>query len=99
MTICVKQKAKKYKKSVLVLYFYIEEKKQVENISPLNTTISMAPGISILVEKLKNITFGGFKYVMFRSVGTLLVWLIYYFLYLYQKPKTPYGAFRKDSQG
>ena len=43
-----------------------------------------------------------FKYVMFLSVGTFLVWLIYYFLYLYQKtpygvsvlPKTPYGAFR-----
>ena len=34
-------------------------KKQVENISPLNTTISMPPGILILVEKLENITFGG----------------------------------------
>ena len=28
-------------------------------MSPLNTTISMAPGIPILVEKLENITFGG----------------------------------------
>ena len=53
------KKAKKYIRSVLVLYFYIEEKKQVENISLLNTTISMAPGIPILVEKLENITSGG----------------------------------------
>ena len=29
---------------------------------------------------------------MFLSVGTLLVWLIYYFLYLYKN--SPYGAFR-----
>ena len=53
------EKSEKIEKSVLVLYFYIEEKKQVENILPLNTTMSMAPGIPILVEKLENITFGG----------------------------------------
>ena len=52
-------KKRKNTKSQFWSYISTLKKKQVENISPLNTTISMAPGIPILVEKLENITFGG----------------------------------------
>ena len=53
-------KKRKYTKSQFWSYIStLKKKKQVENISPLNATISMAPGILILVEKLENITFGG----------------------------------------
>ena len=52
---------------------------------------------SLIREQYFGVKFNAeFKYVMFPSVGTLLVWLIYYFWYL--NKKSPYGVSESKGQ-